>query len=127
MTPRPVTKIYGIAGPVPFIDVDVDSDNELFLDPNAIRNGTGMYARRAHRQLLDFFGEVLTCARSSDPRAQAKGERLLQSMHEPNETRFGYTERGSHGHGFAEEMGSRLWSEICSNRTLHSGMGCWSA
>jgi hypothetical protein len=118
-----VTQHYGIKGPVPFLNVDVNTDNELFLDPNAIRIGKGTYAKRSHAQLLDFFGEILTCARSTSPAALAKGERLLQSMHEPNETRLGYSQGGAHGHAFADEMGSRLWEEIRANRTLKSGTG----
>jgi len=118
---RRVAQIYGLSGQLPFLNVDVDKDNRLFLDPSAIRNGKGKYASRADRKLRDFFGEVLTCARSSDPKALAKGERLLQSMHEPNENRLGYTKRGSKGHAFADEMGSLLWTAIRENRTLHSG------
>ena len=120
---RSVTQVYGITQPVPFLDVNVDSDNQLFLDPNAIRNGGDTYSRRGHDQLVDFFSEVLMCARSNNATLRAKGERLLQSMHEPNETRLGYTRHGSKGHGFAEGMGTRLWSEIRANPTLHSGTG----
>lgn len=123
---RPVTQVYALTKPVPFLNVDVDNDNRLFLDPSAVRRGRVLkdkYAVRADAQLIDFFTEILTCARSKDPAALAKGERLLQSMHEPNETRLGYSTKGSRGHAFAKEMGSRLWKEIRANRTVSTGLG----
>ena len=115
-----VTDHFKIAGDVPFLNVHVDRDNRLFIDPSAIRTGTSAHARRADGLLVNFFAEVLTCARSTDALAQRKGLRLLQSLHEPNETRLGYSEGYSRGHAFADEMGGRLWEEIRINRTLMS-------
>lgn len=121
-----VTDEFNLNLPVPFVDVDVKRDTRLFLDPSAIRvaSRTGdRYAKRAHKQLVDFFTEVITCARSASVADRNRGLRMLQNLHEPNETRLGYSSKGSRGHAFADEMGERLWDTIRANRTLMSGTG----
>lgn len=121
-----VTDEFNIKPPVPFVDVDLTTDTALFLDPSAIRvaaRGGDKYAKRANQQLIDFFTEIISCARSSKPADQRRGLQMLQNLHEPNETRLGYSSNGSRGHAFADEMGERLWETIRTNRTLMSGTG----
>lgn len=104
-----MTQHYGIHGHVPFVDVHVDCDNRLFLDPSAIRNNVSdPLAQRAQRSLLTFFGEVLRCQRSSLPSERTKGLALLRRLHEPNETRLGMSAVGVAGHGFGDGLGADL-------------------
>lgn len=111
-----VTDYYGISPPVPFVDVHVDVDNRLFLDPSAIRNhATGGLAMRAHTCLVSFFTEVLRCRRSGNTADLSKGEAMLWDLHEPNETRLGMSRAGVAGHAFGEDLGSRLWQELDVN------------
>jgi len=111
-----VTDLYGIAGPVPFLDVHVDRDNLLFLDPSAIRNATDPLGRRAHDQLRSFVDEVLRCRVSPHQADRDKGLALMQQLHEPNQTRLGMSEQRVAGHGFGDELGGRLWDELRDNR-----------
>lgn len=110
-----VTDLYGIAGPVPFVDLYVDRDNLLFLAPSAIRNATDPLGLHADGQLVDYFNEVLRCRVSPHPADHTKGRGLLQQLHEPNETRLGMSARGVAGHGFGDELGDRLWDELAHN------------
>lgn len=110
-----VTDLYRIAGPVPFVDVHVDHDNLLFLDPSAIRNATNPLGLRANGQLVSYFTEVLRCRASANPADHAKGRGLLQELHEPNETRLGMSARRVAGHGFGDELGERMWDELAHN------------
>jgi hypothetical protein len=100
---------------VEFINVHVERDNRIFLDPSAIRNSRGNYARRAQRTLENFFDEVLRCRRSGSASVQAKGLSLLQNLHEPNETRLGMSRVGVQGHGFGDDLGGVLWDELGAN------------
>lgn len=113
--PVRVTDHYGITGTVPFVDVAVHQDNLLFLDPSAIRNDPGPLGRRAHAQLLGFFGEVLRCRTSTVPADHAKGRALLQNLHEPNQTRLGMSAAGAAGHGLGDGIGAGLWDELHAN------------
>lgn len=110
-----VTTRFGITGPVPFLNVHVERDNMLFLDPSAIRNSTHPLALRAQSQLQSYFGEVLRCRASVSPLDQVNGLAILQELHEPNETRLGLSVKGVQGHGWGDEMGERLWDELGGN------------
>lgn len=110
-----VTVHYGITGPVDFLNVDVDRDNKLFLDPSAIRVHALVdpLAQRADHCLRSFFGQVLQARTSTIP-DHARGLSLLERLHEPNETRLGLSVAGvaPAGHAFGAEMGQRLWDVL---------------
>jgi hypothetical protein len=115
-----VTEHYSISGQVPFVNVRVDRDNLLFLDPSAIRNDTDPISQRAQHLLITFFTEVLRCRRSSSAPDRRKGLALLQHLHEPNETRLGMSRSGVAGHGFGDELGEDLWNKLGTNAACRS-------
>lgn len=109
-----VSEHYGITGPVPFVDVEVDADNRLFLDPHAIRLASGPqpFQLEAVRCLDSFFSEVTRCVLSGSDVDRILGEALLQRFTEPWETRLGMSAAGFSGHGGADEIGSRIWEAL---------------
>lgn len=111
----PVSTAFGLpTHQLPFLDVCVDTDNPLVLDPSAIRNSTHPRAAKAQECLRSFFIEVLRCRDSSVPSELGRGLQLLQDLHEPNETRLGLTAEGIRGKAFGPEMGLLLWQELQS-------------
>ncbi|MGU3502992.1 hypothetical protein [Mycobacterium sp. C31M] len=110
-----VTEHYGISGEVPFLNVHVDRDNLIFLDPSAIRNDHSPRGRAAYAQLQSMFTRVVEAARSSDPKDHARGRLLLRHMHEPNETRLGMSQFGANGKGFGDELSDQFWDELRAN------------
>lgn len=111
-----VSSEYGIPKPTPFVDVVLETDNKLFVDPSALRNhGGDARKHRAHRLVLTFFTEVLRCRFSSSPTDLAKGLSLLEPLHEPNETRLGFSRSGLQGHAFGDELAERLWDTLATN------------
>lgn len=109
-----ITDYYGISGPVPFVDVDVDDDNEIFVDPYAIRltSGTEPHRSLAVRCVDTFMRRVtdlILAGRTSEAR------RLLRSFKEPWETRMGYSKAGYFGHGSAQQLGDALCDELTGN------------
>lgn len=112
-----ISNYYGLAQPLPFVDVHVDRDNVLFVDPSMIRmrQAADPLARRAHDQLVGFMTAVITLRASADAGDQTKGLALLQHLHEPNETRLGMSRDGVGGHGFGAGLGERLWEELRTN------------
>ena len=75
-----VSTKYGLSTPVPFVDVHVERDNRLFLDPSAIRNGRDSRSRHAHALIVDFFTEVLRLRRSTKGSDHRQGQALLNSI-----------------------------------------------
>ena len=109
----PVSTAFGLpTTQLPFLDVCIDTDSPLVLDPSAIRNSSHPRAPKARECLHSFFTEVLRCRDSSLPGELRRGLQLLQDLHEPNETRLGLTAEGSRGKGFGPEMGQLLWDEL---------------
>jgi hypothetical protein len=113
-----VTAEFGISGPVEFLDVNVERDNLLFIDPSAIRKaallGDG-YAIDANRMLTSYFDVVLRLLLSTTPSDHTKGEEILQHFGELGATRLGMSKRGYQGHGAAQELGTQIWNELRAN------------
>lgn len=110
-----VTTHYGIADPVSFLNVDVERDSAMFVDPMAIRLSTGVepFRRDALRCMTTYFDRVTECALNAHlPTAARIGKELLQQFNEPFEPRLGYTEDGCRGHGGAEGVGSWIWQAL---------------
>lgn len=108
---RTVTQYYGITGDVPFLDVNVDNDNRLFVDPFKIRMGLGptTFVNAANNCTASFFDEVTSAVVSADPVARARGLDLLQHFEEPRETRLGMSKFGFDGHGGGDGVGQDMW------------------
>lgn len=112
-----ITEYYQITGPVPFANVDVSTDNLLFLDPHAVRLGAAPepFASEAVRCMDTFLTEVVRCIISGTAPDARRGEGLLQHFNEPWETRLGMSSSGYHGHGGADDIGSAIWRSLNSD------------
>jgi len=113
-----ITSKFGITGPVEFLDVHVERDNRLFIDPSAIRVAarTGnLYGVTADATLTAFFDNMLSKLRSTNKADRQAGEEALQHFSELGETRLGLSRRGTNGHGAADQLGSRIWAELSTN------------
>lgn len=110
-----ITEQYGIDGDVPFVNIHVERDNRVFVDPSAIRNDHSSRGRAAYGQLMTMFGQVVEAARSSNPADHAVGRQLLRHLHEPNETRLGMSTYGLRGRGFGDELSTQFWDELHTN------------
>lgn len=109
-----VSDYYGIKTPMPFANVDVSSDNWLFLDPHAVRL-TGCpqpYANEAIHCVDTFLTEIVRCVISGEPALFRRGEALLKRFKEPWETRLGMSSTGFHGHGGADDVGTWIWNAL---------------
>lgn len=111
---RTVKQYYGITGDVPFLDVAVDIDNRMFVDPFKIRMGLGppSFARAANSCTSSFFDEITGAVVSSTAAKRARGLDLLQHFEEPRETRLGMSKTGFDGHGGADGVGQDIWDTL---------------
>lgn len=109
-----ITDHFGISGPVPFVDAELDRDNEIFVDPHRIRISSAQptFAASARESLDSFLLVIRAAVLSTNPARRAAGERLLTMFSEPRETRFGFARNSSNGHGGAEDIGIRLWAAL---------------
>lgn len=109
-----LTAHYGISVPVPFINVEVEADNRLYLDPHAVRlrRQPQPFADEAIGSIDSFLSEVTACVLDGSRAAHARGESLLQRFFEPWETRLGMAAEGFRGHGGASTVGTWIWDTL---------------
>lgn len=79
-----------------FVDVDIETDATIFVDPRAIRLQTGHWALECQALLQSFFSEILDSASTGNGK---RVEELLGRLNEPNETHLGYSRGRSRGRG----------------------------
>jgi hypothetical protein len=99
MAPRRVSDLYGLAldqGSLDFVNVDVDHDNDVYIDPSAVRRLDTRWGRECGALIQDFFDTLQDAMRRGD---RDRALRLLTQLQEPNETHLGVSSGRPAGHG----------------------------
>lgn len=76
-----------------FIDIDLDRDNKLFIDPTLIGLGSDPWSKKARECIDSFFDSLFQGFKTDDVRD------LLSHAHEQNATKLGYGHTGVNGKG----------------------------
>src|ERR1700722_1199306 len=77
-------KLGATQGELDFVDVPLNGDIALFVDPFAISQRSDRWSIEAHRTLVSFFQAIIDAIRS---RKEDEARSLLAHLREPNETR----------------------------------------
>ncbi len=101
-----------------FVDVDLSTDNELFVDPFALAEASDRWSQECHRTIVTFFQRILNDIR--DGRLDDARE-LLSRLHEPNETRLGFSEREPQGAGIGNEQATQLFDALQGSTAVQTG------
>lgn len=109
---------------LPFLDVDLDKDNLLFIDPRAIRIASlreefdsNEYAKKAV-EFMDSFFDIITAAvlkQASTGEVDLHAQDLLKKFKEPNETRLGMSTKSLKGIGGGYVVGKNIWDVLSKN------------
>ncbi|WP_158684950.1 hypothetical protein [Streptomyces sp. LaPpAH-108] len=113
-----MTGHFAIAKPVEFVDVHVDRDNKLYVDPSAIRfwaNNGDFWAQGAYSTISGFFDEFLRRLWSGSAPDEKKARDMLLRFREPRETRLGMSAFGFNGSGTSEKIGHAIWISLKEN------------
>jgi hypothetical protein len=118
-----VSDLYALGvgqGGLDFVDVLVETDNPVFIDPAAIRSQHGEWAESCRESIRSYFQALLDAIRDDDvPRQQ----RLVYPLVEPNETHLGVSEGRSKGHSLGSRAkADRLMAELRQSRAVATGM-----
>lgn len=106
-------------GEVDFVDVRIDGDTRLFVDPSAIRRMPGTWAQECIALVQDFFQEVIDAIRSKDD-ARALGH--LAGLTEPNETRLGMSRGRPRGRALGPDSSRDVWDALQRSEATQSGL-----
>lgn len=86
---------------IDFVDVPVNTDVKLFLDPGLIEAGRGELSQKCSAIIRSYFECIFNCCRAKDFSGLSV---LLQYSSEPNETHLGNSVARSQGRGASEDI-----------------------
>src|SRR5580658_7085949 len=84
-----------------FVDVELGGDMRLFVDPYALRTRADPLSVACVEDIRVFFQRLLDALREHDV---AAARSLLGNLHEPNETRLGYSREEARGSGIGRGL-----------------------
>ncbi|MEA4902372.1 hypothetical protein [Desulfitobacterium sp.] len=94
---------------IEFVDVPVDRDVKLFLDPGLIEAGTDDFSIDCMAVIKSYFDSVFHCCQARD---HSKLTELLSHCNEPNETHLGNSVAHSKGRGASKEILLTMFSGL---------------
>ncbi|GLB48072.1 hypothetical protein [Neptunitalea lumnitzerae] len=101
-----------------FIDIDLNKDNLLFVDPRLIEMGNDIYSKKMQRNIEVFWAEIIKAVKRNDKRAISS---TLDGLKEPKETRLGYASNTCDGNSIARKLKKKLIGAIMKNKAVQSG------
>lgn len=102
-----------------FIDIPLDTDIPLFLDPYALSRRNDNWSYDCHTCILDYFQRIVDSIRNSEEKVALK---LLSYLSEPNETRLGLSKRKPKGKGVSGKQALDLHEKIKDSSAVKTGV-----
>jgi len=115
------SETFGIGKSQPeldFVDVSLNTDNRLFVDPFALSQKGDRWSQDAHHTVVSFFQTVVDSIREGN---DLRAMELLGNLREPNETRFGYSRRRSQGAGIGHDQAEDLFEALRDSTAVQTG------
>lgn len=101
-----------------FVDIPLDADVPLFIDPFAVKQRTDPWSRECTATLVEFFHQIIDRIREGDERA---AKELLAYLREPNETRLGLSEHRPQGAGIGEMQAEQVYQALKGSSAVRTG------
>lgn len=101
-----------------FVDVPIDTDVLLFVDPYALSVRTEPWFVECTNMVVDYFGLVLTAIREND---DARALALLGRLHEPNQTHLGFSTGLPSGRAIGRRHAFQLYRALSESRAVETG------
>lgn len=104
---------------IDFIDIHLNKDTKLFLDPLLIEGSEDEWCEDCNVIINSFFKNVFSCIELND---KDELKRLLSFGHEPNETRLGLSRHKPRGKGTSSEGLINVFEDISNRNLFDHGM-----
>ncbi len=102
-----------------FVDISVETDTPLYVDPYALTTRDDNWSIQCHEQVVSFFQSVLTAVKNKDSRT---GIKLLSHLNEPEETHLGVSKEGNTGRGIGGRQASELYNSLSRSKAASTGL-----
>ena len=117
-----ISRIFGInksQAELDFIDVNIQRDKLLFVDPFLISNNADEWSLAASHTIQSFFQYVLNNIRSGNITA---ARQAFRHLHEPNDTCLGMSRGRPRGRGVGSDNAGDLFEAIRNSRAVETGL-----
>lgn len=102
-----------------FIDIDLDKDVPLFLDPQFLANRTDRWSLEATRTIRSFFQYLVTLFSNNK---NEEAWKIFSYLSEPNETCLGLSRRKPKGRGVGPEDTKKIFKKILQSKAVKTGL-----
>lgn len=104
---------------IDFVDIPLDTDIRLYVDPYALHISPVDWVRTAGALVVNYFDLLLQALRVGD---REKAMMMLSHLHEPNETRLGQSRGAPSGRGWGKGQAHQLYTALARSRAIRSGL-----
>jgi hypothetical protein len=101
-----------------FVDVSLQRDNRLFIDPFAITQEIDQWSQAAATTIRAYFQQVVDDIRGGH---DDNARELLSHLREPNETRLGYSAGRPQGAGIGDQQAEEIFEALQSSAAVREG------
>lgn len=102
-----------------FINIDVEQDLPLFLDPYFLSNRNDAWSISAYRTIQSYFQNVTKLLKDGN---YSSAESLFQFLGEPNETCLGVSSGNPRGRGVGADEATKIFTYIINSKAIESGI-----
>jgi len=102
-----------------FVDIDVDTDIPLFLDPFFLSLRNDPWSINATRTVKNFFQHLINLVRQNRIR---DARNLFSHLHEPNQTCLGMSQGSPQGKGVGLNDAEKIFDSIIQSRAIQTGL-----
>jgi hypothetical protein len=101
-----------------FVDVFVDDDLLVFVDPFALSRRRDDWSRTAHETVVAFFQRIVDKIREGN---EQEARDLLSFLREPSETHLGHSKGHAHGAGIGRLQADHLFEALSASSAVRTG------
>jgi len=101
-----------------FVDIPIDTDIRLFLDPYAISIPDDPWFVECNNIIVGYFDLVIEAIRARD---ETTSLRLLSRLREPNQTHFGFSQGFPSGRSIGDKQSVQLHDRLRRSRAVRTG------
>jgi hypothetical protein len=100
-----------------FVDIPLDTDIPLYVDPYALYISPIDWVRTAGALVVSYFDLLLQALKRGD---KAKAMTMLSHLNEPNETRLGQSKGSPKGKGWGDTQARQLYDALARSKAIRS-------
>lgn len=102
-----------------FVDIDINKDKPLFIDPYRISKLSGPFIDEANDVINNFFSYLIELLKAGN---YTKARSIFINLNEVNETCLGYSKNKPRGNGMGPKKSNDFFEAISSSKAVSLGV-----